>query len=626
MTSSKNVSFTFTFTFTFLLLIFLKFTNAVDQITFLESNCSETQQYNTVFQNNLYHLLSNLTTESNAKKFHNFSTGDASNKVYGLFLCVTTYLHQVCQDCVTVAAGEVQRRCRSSNEATVWYAECMLRYADHDIFSVNDDSVYYNAGTGKSRFGQYNQELSETFLGLFDKVTVTGVSSPKSATTIVYLSSDVTLICYVDCTPDLSDSECHTCLRTGLGRLDRDGAYIGRLLQPNCRLMYGFTAIGSPSQDRTFYIPLGISSAIAAISLLLNVSIITFKRKAKRRASGLDAIERKESLQFDFNLIKTATSNFSLENKIGQGGFGVVYKGALTDGKSVAVKRLSKASGQGTREFKAEACLAAKLKHKNLVKLYGFCVHEEEMLLVYEYLVNNSLDKVLFDPKKGDELNWETRYSIIDGIVRGLLYLHEDSRPKIVHRDLKPSNILLDGSMNPKIADFGMAKLFGCDQTQGNTSRVAGTFGYMAPEYARTGNFSAKSDIFSLGIIILEILSGLRNNCQILNLDDEILRDYAQRLWDEGAYLNFIDLKMEKIFSEDQVERCMNIALLCIQEDPAKRPDIASILLMLNTQNVMTLPSPTRPPTPPYRQNYLTYTGTSSHTQAEEMIADLSPR
>ncbi|KAK9714883.1 hypothetical protein RND81_06G127800 [Saponaria officinalis] len=148
----------------------------------------------------------------------------------------------------------------------------------------------------------------------------------------------------------------------------------------------------------------------------------------------------------------------------------------------------------------------------------------------------------------------------------------------------------------------------------------------MAPEYVRTGNFSAKSDIFSLGIIILEIISGLRNNCQIPNVEDEILRDYAQRLWNEGAYLKFIDPKMEKLYSEDEVERCIKVGVMCIQEDPAKRPDIASILLMLNTQQVTTLASPTRPPTPPYRRNYLSYTSTSCNTQAQEMIADLSPR
>ncbi|KAK9681699.1 hypothetical protein RND81_10G021100 [Saponaria officinalis] len=242
-----------------------------------------------------------------------------------------------------------------------------------------------------------------------------------------------------------------------------------------------------------------------------------------------------ESLHFEFDAIRSATNNFSATNKLGQGGFGIVYMGTLTDGQAVAVKRLSNTSGQGIREFKTEACLAAKLQHKNLVKLFGFCLERNEMLLVYEFVPNKSLDRYLFDPKRSAYLKWQTRYKIVVGIARGLLYLHEDSRPKIIHRDLKPSNVLLDGEMSAKIADFGMAKLFGGDQTHGNTSRVAGTFGYMAPEYGTTGHFSVKSDIFSYGVILLEILSGMRNNSSDPEIQDENLLNYTCRHGDFGT-------------------------------------------------------------------------------------------
>ncbi|KAK9681709.1 hypothetical protein RND81_10G021900 [Saponaria officinalis] len=617
-----------TFTLIYLLLILLiKSTIGVDQVTFLQSDCSENNQYNqgSLFQNNLYTVLSNLTSKSKTKPFYNVSSGEFPNKVDALFLCVHVYL-EVCQDCVSIAAGEVQRRCPSSTAATVWYAECMLRYSNRDIFSENDVSVYYNVGTRKARYKRFDRELSDTFISLFDKAAGGGGLSSyvKSASTVVYVTRDVSLGCYADCTPDLSETECSQCLWTALGRLDMNGAYIGRLLQPSCRLMYLLTDFGSPSQDRTFYITLSIISTLAAASLLVNMSIY-LTMKANRNSAGLDAIESKESLIFDFDDIKAATGNFCIDNKLGQGGFGVVYMGTIADGKAIAVKRLSNASRQGMKEFKAEACLAAKLKHKNLVKLYGFCVHREEMLLVYEYLPNNSLDHCLFDPKEGVTLKWETRYKIIVGIVRGLLYLHEDSRPKIVHRDIKPSNILLDEDMNPKIADFGMAKLFGCDQTQGNTSRVAGTFGYMAPEYARTGMFSAKSDIFSLGVIILEILSGLRNSCYIPNAEEENLLDYARRLSDVGAYSKFIDSKLEKFFSENEATKCMKVGLLCIEADPSKRPDIAKVLVMVNAQPI-TLPLPTRPPASPYKSTYATHSLRSYETQVNEMVADLSPR
>ncbi|CAI0467941.1 unnamed protein product [Linum tenue] len=203
---------------------------------------------------------------------------------------------------------------------------------------------------------------------------------------------------------------------------------------------------------------------------------------------------------FDVNGIFAATKQFSLANKLGQGGFGSVYKGLLSDGREVAVKRLSRTSRQGVQEFKNEVRLVSKLQHKNLARLLGCCIHGEEKMLVYEYLPNKSLDFFIFDKTKGSLLDWKKRFDIIIGIARGLMYLHQDSRLKIIHRDLKPSNILLDAAMNPKISDFGMARLFGEDQTEANTIRVVGTYGYLSPEYAMKGLYSTKSDVFSFGL------------------------------------------------------------------------------------------------------------------------------
>ncbi|KAK1426129.1 hypothetical protein QVD17_14798 [Tagetes erecta] len=210
-------------------------------------------------------------------------------------------------------------------------------------------------------------------------------------------------------------------------------------------------------------------------------------------------------------MVKAATNDFSEENKLGQGGFGSVYKGILGEGHQVAVKRLAWDSGQGDQEFKNEVLLVAKLQHRNLVRLLGFSIEGSERLLIYELLPNASLDQFIFDPTKRILLDWETRYNIIKGIAKGLLYLHEDSRLRIIHRDMKASNVLLDAQMNPKIADFGMARLFNTDETQGDTSRIVGTYGYMAPEYALHGQFSVKSDVFSFGVLVLEIIAGQKN-------------------------------------------------------------------------------------------------------------------
>ncbi|GJX79706.1 G-type lectin S-receptor-like serine/threonine-protein kinase isoform X1 [Tanacetum coccineum] len=241
---------------------------------------------------------------------------------------------------------------------------------------------------------------------------------------------------------------------------------------------------------------------------------------------------------FSLNKIVKATGNFSPNNKLGQGGFGAVYKGVLEEGGEIAVKRLSKTSRQGLVEFQNEVICIAKLQHRNLVKLLGYCLQGEEMMLIYEYMPNKSLDFFLFDKTSSLLLNWRQRYHIINGIARGLLYLHQDSRLRIIHRDLKASNILLDSNMNPKISDFGLARMFKEYETEANTNKVVGTLGYISPEYAANGLFSVKSDVFSFGVLVLEIVSGKKNREFTHQDHHDNLLGHAWRLYKEDKPLD----------------------------------------------------------------------------------------
>ncbi|RID57390.1 hypothetical protein BRARA_F00765 [Brassica rapa] len=337
-----------------------------------------------------------------------------------------------------------------------------------------------------------------------------------------------------------------------------------------------------------------VISLIAAVMLLAVISFCYVRKRRKsnreRRSSTTlapgspfrfeeDRGREWELPLFELNTIVTATNNFAFRNKLGEGGFGPVYKGVLEDGAEIAVKRLSKNSGQGMEEFKNEVKLISKLQHRNLVRMLGCCVESEEKMLVYEYLPNKSLDCFIFDEEQRSELNWPKRMEIIHGIARGILYLHQDSRLRIIHRDLKASNVLLDNEMIPKIADFGMARIFGGNQIRGSTNRVVGTYGYMSPEYAMEGHFSVKSDVYSFGVLILEIITGKKNSAfhkESLNLVGQIWD-----LWNKGEATKIVDKLMnQKIYDESEVMKCVHIGLLCVQENASDRPDMPSVVSM----------------------------------------------
>ncbi|KAI4368193.1 hypothetical protein MLD38_016779 [Melastoma candidum] len=339
-----------------------------------------------------------------------------------------------------------------------------------------------------------------------------------------------------------------------------------------------------------------IMAALAALFLLLLVSflLIIKRRRDSWRAKLQDQMAKPDTDLpcYDLSFVAAATDNFSIANRLGSGGFGTVYRGVMSDGTEIAVKRLSEGSGQGDEEFRNEVNLIAKLQHRNLVKMLGFCLQNKEKILIYEYLPNKSLDAFLFDESKKSLLDWRLRFDILMGIARGLMYLHQDSRLRIIHRDLKASNVLLDSAMQPKISDFGMARMCGGDQSEGTTNRVVGTYGYMSPEYAMEGLFSVKSDVYSYGVLLLEIVSAKKISSHHEETSSTNLVGHVWELWKEGRCVEIVDESMDVDDPQSLSEmlKCIQIGLLCVQELPRDRPTMSMVVFMLGNDRVLPLP------------------------------------
>ncbi|XP_019052107.1 PREDICTED: probable LRR receptor-like serine/threonine-protein kinase At1g53420 [Nelumbo nucifera] len=324
-----------------------------------------------------------------------------------------------------------------------------------------------------------------------------------------------------------------------------------------------------------------VVSVLAFIFLVLGIlwwkGYLGCKNTMDKDLRGLDL----QTGSFTLRQIKAATNNFDAANKIGEGGFGSVYKGLLSDGTIIAVKQLSSKSKQGNREFVNEIGMISALQHPHLVKLYGCCIEGNQLLLVYEYMENNSLARALFGPEEYQlKLDWPTRHKICVGIARGLAYLHEESRLKIVHRDIKATNILLDKNLNPKISDFGLAKLDDEEDTHIST-RIAGTFGYMAPEYAMRGYLTDKADVYSFGVVTLEIVSG-RSNTSFRPKEERIyLLDWALILKEKGNLMDLKDPRLGSDFNREEVMAMINVALMCTNPCAQLRPPMSAVVSMI---------------------------------------------
>ncbi|XP_027341656.1 cysteine-rich receptor-like protein kinase 10 [Abrus precatorius] len=602
----------------FYILGLLIFSPTETSSTFSHYNCTSKGKFTpkSTYQFNLKKLLSTLSSkacDSTNQVFYN-STISGTNKhdtIYGLFMC-SGYVDQ-CGQCVRKSIKILKSKCAFNKEGIIWSDECMIRYSNRFFFNTMEEWPSYcmkNTEDYQGLLDSFNEVLKSLMEDLLTQASEAPMGSNKFAVKKATISEDKHLFGFAQCTPNLSKDICKKCLRDAMDYLQTScarGKIGGRVLYPSCIVRYDpYLFFPLPRGKRK---NLGAIASIIIFHALVPVMIFFFGCYFTREDTylylsdllifnifGLDGDEittEMNSLQFDLRTIQEATNKFSDDNKIGEGGFGAVYKGMFPNGHEIAVKRLRRNSSQGSMEFKKEVLLISKLQHRNLVRLLGFCMEKNEKILIYEFVHNKSLDYYLFSPENHRKSTWSERYKIIRGIARGILYLHEDSHLNIIHCDLKPSNILLDNRMNAKISDFGLARIVAIDQMQGNTSIIAGTYGYMSPEYAMLGQFSVKSDVFSFGVIILEIVSGKRN-VDSSGVDCDDLLSHAWKKWRENKPFELLDPTLEHSSSESEITRCLQIGLLCVQGNPDQRPVMATIALYFDC-DLVDLPLPQEP-------------------------------
>ncbi|KAF3555657.1 hypothetical protein F2Q69_00015710 [Brassica cretica] len=418
---------------------------------FLKSSCPNTTTYsrNSTYYNNLTTLLGDVSLED-------------------------------CRNCVPFSVKESLTRCPIQIEVVLYYDKCMLRYANQDIFSTLQMEEAQTMFSNIIIPTNQQERFGELVLSMMNNAAAeAAASSKKFGARETNYAAFQSVYGLVQCTPDLTTRDCSRCLETSINQLPTTNTG-ARILFPSCNSRYKSYPFFNKSAASTFSLPLpppvspgpefsnagkDRSSSVLVVAIVVPVIVVVLLFIA-----GYCFLAKRAKRPYE-----TAPTFNHEDNKIGQGGFGEVYKGIFSNGTEVAVKKLSKSSEQGDTEFKNEVVVVAKLQHRNLVRLLGFSLEQEERILVYEYVRNKSLNYFLFDAAKRGQLDWIRRYNIIGGIARGILYLHQDSRLTIIHRDLKASNVLLDENMNPKIADFGMARIFGLDQTQENTNRIVGT-------------------------------------------------------------------------------------------------------------------------------------------------------
>ncbi|XP_073158729.1 cysteine-rich receptor-like protein kinase 2 [Henckelia pumila] len=575
--------------------------DADPQINLLNRGCSQYNASNIPdFINKLNATFADLRNLLSAAGGNTrFATAErprSSDPVYAMAQCRNYLSEPDCLACYDAAVAQI-RNCSAANGARVIFDGCFLRYESNSFYDQttlpgNVQICGNRTVSPAAAFGAQAQILLQD-LELATPRINKYYAATKSASTS---GGNLTVYGVAQCAETISQSGCQDCLTVAYRNIqsclpDADG----RAIDAACFLRYSDTPFFSDNQTTDISSFLGgggnssktkaiVGGVVGGAGLVLIVIVfflwLHLSRKARAKGDILGAMELQGPNVYSYKDLKSATDNFSKENKLGEGAFGEVYKATLKNGNMVAVKKLIISNNSAKAEFESEVRLISNVHHRNLIRLLGCCNKGSELLLVYEYMANGSLDKFLYGDKRG-ALSWKHRLDIIIGMARGLAYLHEQYHVCIIHRDIKPSNILLDDEFQAKICDFGLARLYPENQSHVST-KFAGTLGYTAPEYAVHGHLSEKVDTYSFGVVILEIISGRRSGDMDLESDTQYLVEEAWKLYGDGMPEKLADETLDSNdYKPEDLKKIVELGLICLQSPPSSRPTMSEVLVML---------------------------------------------
>ncbi|KAL2547144.1 Cysteine-rich receptor-like protein kinase 3 [Forsythia ovata] len=553
--------------------------------------------------------MDSLTPQVSRQKYGVAENGTGNNTVYAFVECMKDLSENDCNLCFAQIKTQILRCLpfqRLIKGGRLFYDGCYLRYDDYMFF--NESLSYFDRVVcGVADFGGNQSLFRESVEDLVRNMSLEGPKNDGFFTGFVN-TGNFTVYGLAQCWEFVNGSDCGTCLKNSVENLSSCTPKTeGRILNAGCYLRYSTTRFynnsgtdesngNGGSSHRWTTILASICGAVAfllfaaTVSFFMRKKMLRQRREKKRLGAMLDTVN-KSKLNFPYETLEKATNYFHESNKLGQGGSGSVYKGILPGGQIVAIKRLFFNTTQWVDHFFNEVNLISGIDHKNLVKLLGSSITGPESLLVYEYVTNQSLHDYLFVRKDVPQLSWEERFKIILGIAEGLAYLHEESKLRIIHRDIKLSNILLDEDFTPKIADFGLARLFPEDKTHISTA-VAGTLGYMAPEYVVRGKLTEKADVYSFGVLVIEVVCGTK--IYAFSQNSHSILQKVWNLYGAGKLSEAVDPSLENKFQEDEASRVLQIGLICVQASAELRPSMSIVVKMLTENHE--IPQSTQPP------------------------------